>query len=79
MTLNKITVTDGLPTLQLAPEMLDEIGVAMGDEVEVSVSDRKLIIRAVSEAERAAKMKQIMEELFVQRDSAYRRLAEGVK
>ncbi len=70
---------NGVPMLPLDQEMRDALGVEVGDDVEVSVSDRMLIIRAASEVERKAKMDRIFAQLLVERDSAYRRLAEGVK
>jgi antitoxin component of MazEF toxin-antitoxin module len=58
--------------------MLDALGVEIGDEVEITVAERKLLIRAVAEAERQAKLDKIFAELMIERDSAYRKLAEGV-
>ncbi len=72
----KITAIDGVPTLPLTPEIMKTLGVEINDEVEVSVFAQKLIIGA--EATRKAKLDKIFAELLVERDSAYRRLAEGV-
>lgn len=77
MTTIKITVIDGVPMLPLTPEIMKTLGVEINDEVEVSVSDQKLIIGAG--ATRTAKLDKIFTELLVERDSAYRRLAEGVQ
>lgn len=79
MTTSKITMMDGLPTLALTQEILNALGLEIGADVELSITERKLSVRAVSEAERAAKLNRIFAELLVERDSAYRRLAEGVK
>ncbi|MGH9753228.1 MAG: AbrB/MazE/SpoVT family DNA-binding domain-containing protein [Blastocatellia bacterium] len=40
--------------LLITPEMLEQIGVSIGDQIEISVSERKLIVRplAVAETER---------------------------
>ncbi len=73
----KITAIDGVPTLPLTPEIMKTLGVEINDEVEVSVFAQKLIIGA--EATRKAKLDKIFAELLVERDSAYRRLAEGVQ
>ena len=79
MTTTKITMIEDLPAVQLTWELLDALGAKVDDDIEISVSDRTLIIRTGSEAERQAKMNQIFEDLLVERDSAYRKLAEGVK
>ncbi len=79
MTTIKITAIDGVPTIQLTQEMLETLGVEINDEVEVSVAERNLMIRATSEVTRKAKLDKIFAELLVERDSAYRRLAEGVQ
>ncbi len=72
----KITAIAGVPTLPLTPEIMKTLGVEINDEVDVSVSDHKLIIGA--EATRKAKLDKILTELLVERDSVYRTLAEGV-
>lgn len=79
MTTIKIIAIDGVPTLPLTQEMLATLGIEINDEVAVSASDRKLIIRATSEVTRKAKLDKIFADLLVERDSAYRRLAEGVQ
>ncbi len=73
----KITAIDGVPTLPLTPEIMKTLGVEINDEVEVSVFAQKLIIGA--EATRKAKLDKIFADLLIERDSAYRRLAEGVQ
>lgn len=79
MTTIKIIAIDGVPTLALTPEIMKTLGVEINDEVEVFVSDQKLIIGAGEEATRKAKLDKIFADLLVERDSAYRRLAEGVQ
>lgn len=79
MRTSEITMIENSPALMLTQEMLDALGAHIGDEVEISVSEQKLIVRAVTEAERVATMEKIMDDLFAARRSAYERLAEGVK
>lgn len=78
MTTSEIKMLDGAPVLRLTQEMLDALGVEIGDKVEITVAEYKLLIRAVAEAERQAKLDKIFAELMIERDSAYRKLAEGV-
>jgi antitoxin component of MazEF toxin-antitoxin module len=79
MAMQEITIVADAPALRLTQEMLDALGVQIGDDVEVSIAEQKLMVRAVSEAERDALVQKITEELFVQRRSAYEKLAEGAK
>lgn len=72
-------MVENAPALLMTQEMLDALGIQIGDEVEIAVAEQKLIVRAVSEAERDALVRIITEELFVQRRSAYEKLAEGAK
>lgn len=79
MMTSEITMMDGVPALRLTQESLDVLGVEMGDEVEIIIAERRLILQAAVPAERKAKMDKIFAELMIERDSAYRKLAEGVK
>jgi antitoxin component of MazEF toxin-antitoxin module len=72
-------MTDGVPALRLTQEVLDALGVEIGDEVEIIPGEGKMLVYVETEAERAARARQIAAELFAERDSAYRRLAEGIK
>lgn len=75
----KLTIIDGKIVLPLTDEMLAGLGVEVGDEIEITIANRTLILAAVSEATHEATLKAIMEDLFVRRESLYRKLAEGVK
>jgi antitoxin component of MazEF toxin-antitoxin module len=79
MTTSKIAIIEGVPMVQLTTELLGVLGVEAGDEIEITIADQTLSLRATAEATRKAKMRAIMDELFVRRDSVYRQLAEGVK
>jgi virulence-associated protein VagC len=49
----------------------------VGDELDIEVVDRKLILRPLNEVEREQKLKSTTEAIFERRKSAYQRLAEG--
>ncbi len=53
------------------------MGISVGDEVDVSVVNRTLILRSLDEAERARKIGAATDVVFVRRRSAYEKLAEG--
>jgi antitoxin component of MazEF toxin-antitoxin module len=79
MSRKRITASENPTTLLLPKEMLDVMGVDDGDEVEVSVVDRTLILRPIDEAERAQKIEAITEAVLERRKSAYEELAKGAE
>lgn len=54
------------------------MGVAVGDEVDVSLVDKTLVVRPLSEKERAAKVEAAVDDVFKRRGRLLQRLAEGV-
>ncbi len=64
--------------LFLTDEILNLLGISFGDEVEVSVADRKLVVRLPDEPERQRMVEKASDSVFRRRESVYRRLAEGV-
>ena len=79
MSRKRITAAEDSATVFLPQELLDEMGVAAGDEVDVSVVDRTLIVRPLDEAERAQMIEVATAEVFERRRSAYEELAKGAE
>ncbi|MBA2645920.1 MAG: AbrB/MazE/SpoVT family DNA-binding domain-containing protein [Pyrinomonadaceae bacterium] len=79
MSRRRITTAEDSAALLLPQEMLDEMGISIGDEVDVSVVNRTLILRSLDEAERARKIDAATDAVFERRRSAYEELAEGAK
>lgn len=78
--LSKLIATSGDSAAILLPkEILDEMGIREGEEVDVSVSDRTLIMRPLDKAERAGKIEEATSAVFERRGPAYKKLAEGVE
>lgn len=77
MSRKKITGDGNSATLELPQEILDELGVAVGDEVDISIVDRTLILRPLDEAARARAIESATETTFKRRRSAYEELAKG--
>jgi antitoxin component of MazEF toxin-antitoxin module len=71
-------MSDDSAAILLPREVLDEMGVLEGDEVDVSVSDGTLIMRPL-DAERARKIDDATNAVFERRGTAYKKLAEGVE
>jgi antitoxin component of MazEF toxin-antitoxin module len=75
----KIIAVDDSPSLLLSPELLEKLGVSIGDELDLSVEGRTLIIRPTDETRRRARMDAAMKELMIRRRKVYERLAEGAR
>jgi putative addiction module antidote len=73
----RITTSGNSAALILSQDLLGLMGVSPGDEVDVSLVDRTLVVRPITEAERSAKVQQAMDEVFRRDAGLLRRLAEG--
>ena len=72
----KVIVVDNLPALLLPSELLEKLGVSIGDVLDLTVEGRTLIIRPTHETERRAKMDAAMKDLMIRRRVVYECLAE---
>jgi antitoxin component of MazEF toxin-antitoxin module len=79
MSRKRISASENPATLLLPQEMLEMLGVNDGDEIDVSVVDRTLILRSLEDAERAKKIGVATEAVFARRKSAYEELAKGAE
>lgn len=78
MSRKRIATSQDSTAILLPQEVLDEMGVREGDEVDVSVSDGTLLMRPLS-AKRARKLEDATKAVFERRSDAYKKLAEGVE
>ena len=74
----RITTSGNSAALILSQDLLGLMGVGAGDEVDVSLVDRTLVVRPLGEAERAAKVESAIDEVFRRDASLLKRLAAGV-
>ena len=79
MSRSKVTMAENSAAILLPQELLNEMGIAVGDEIDVVLDGKTLVLRSLDEAERAKKLKQITDSVFERRASAYQKLAEGVE
>jgi len=79
MSRKRVSASGNPTTLLLPQEMLEAMGVNDGDEIDVSVVDRTLILRTLEDAERAQKIGAATDAVFARRRSAYEELAKGVE
>lgn len=64
--------------LLLTDEILKLLNICADDEVDITVQNRILIMSPMNETERKQKIDNAVQNIFGRRESAYRRLAEGV-
>ena len=74
MSRKRIATSQDSAAILLPQEVLDEMGVHEGDEVDVSVSDRTLIMSPLADAERPWKIEEATKVVFERRRAAYKKL-----
>lgn len=78
MTGTQIVTIGETAALTLTPELLRQIGVGAGDQIEIALSDRSLTVRPVAELdEEDARLETMMDSIMDRHDNLFRRLAEG--
>ena len=77
MSRERITTVGESAALLLPKEVLDKLGIAIGDEVELSLIDRTLMLQPLDEADRAQQLGAITQAVFARRQHAYTQLAQG--
>jgi antitoxin component of MazEF toxin-antitoxin module len=77
MSRERITAVGESVALLLPKDILDQLGIAVGDEVEVSVIDRTLLLQPLDEADRTKRLDALTKSVFARRQDAYVRLAKG--
>lgn len=77
MSRERITISGDSPAVRLPQDILELMGVAVGDEVEMSLVERTLIVRPLDEAERSQRIETASKNVLERRKSAYEELAKG--
>jgi len=77
MARHRIVTLGQSAALLLPQELLAQINVRIGDEIEVSIIDHTLILRSLEEAQRQQHLETIIDQVLTRRKSAYQRLAQG--
>jgi antitoxin component of MazEF toxin-antitoxin module len=72
----KITTSGNSAALVVPREFLAQMGVKVGDEVELTMIERTLVARPVAQVARDEKVKAAVNDVFRRRRSALKRLAE---
>jgi len=77
MSRERITTSGDDATVRLPGEILEGLDVAVGDEVEMVVVERTLVVRPLSGVERAENIDAATNDVIERRQSAYEDLARG--
>jgi len=77
MARERIIAVGEAAALFLSKEVLDKLGIAIGDEVELSLIDRTLMLQPLDEADRVQHLAALTQTVFARRQRAYTELAQG--
>ncbi len=72
----RITTRDDA-SLPLSPETLEAIGINAGEDLDIEIIGRALVVRSVDDAERSRDFATVFESLLERRRFAYEELAKG--
>ncbi len=75
MAQQQITAVGNSPAVVLPQELLDQMGVHIGDTIDIAVIDGMLIVSPLQETEREQKIQDAIRQVFARRKSAYQQLA----
>ncbi len=73
----RITTLDDTASVSLPPEAVDALGVNAGDELDIEIVGRALVVRSADEARRSRGFADIFESVLEKRRRAYDQLAQG--
>ena len=79
MSRKRIDTSKDSAAVLLPQDILDQLGINAGDEVDLSVVDGTLILRPLEEAERLLRIEAATDAVFERRKSAYEELAKGIE
>jgi antitoxin component of MazEF toxin-antitoxin module len=77
MTQQKITTVNNQPALLLSAEILEQLGIAIGEEVDITLVDQTLVVRSPVAALREQRVEALIQRLLERRSKIYAALAEG--
>jgi antitoxin component of MazEF toxin-antitoxin module len=73
----RITTIDEASSLTLPPDAVEALGVKAGEDLDVEVVGRAVIVRSVEEGRRSREFLDSFESILQRRRQAYEKLAEG--
>ena len=78
MSRERITTSGDNATVRIPAEILDGLGLVVGDEVEVQLVERAFVVRPLNEVERSERIESATNAVVERRQAAYEELARGV-
>lgn len=72
-----ITTIDDSASIALPSEAVDALGVKAGEELDVEVIGRAVVVRSMEEAQRSRQFINSFDSILERRRKAYEKLAEG--
>jgi bifunctional DNA-binding transcriptional regulator/antitoxin component of YhaV-PrlF toxin-antitoxin module len=76
MARQRIIISDAGATLVIAPEVVSALGLKNGDEVDIVVMDRSVVLRPLDELERAKKLDAVTQAVLQRRKRALQQLTD---
>lgn len=73
----RITTIDDASGVLFPQEAVDALGISAGDELEIEIVGRAVVVRSVEEAQRSREFLDVFESVLKKRREAYEQLAEG--
>lgn len=77
MSRERIHKAGDVAAVRLPPQILEDLGIGIGDEVEMSIKEGAIILRPLDEPEPARKIEEASTAVIDRRKSAYEELARG--
>lgn len=77
MSRERIHKAGDVAAVRLPPQILEDLGIGIGDEVEMSIKEGAIILRPLDEPEPARKIEDASTAVIDRRKSAYEELARG--
>ena len=73
----RITTLNDAASVSLPPEAVAALGVNAGDELDIEIVGRALVVRSADEAHRSREFAEIFESVLKKRRRVYEELAKG--
>ena len=77
MSQQQIINIEGAAALPLSAEVLSALGIKVGDNVDLSLVGRQLLVQSAQEAKAREQLNAIVDDVFERRRTAYEQLAKG--
>ena len=78
MSRERITASGDNATVRIPAEILEGLGLVVGDEVEILLVERAVVVRPLNEVERSERIESATNDVVERRQIAYEELARGV-